>query len=145
MAHQISREELEQSNLIRSQLLPFEREIFMRWYRRHGNRFHDFIFAQRFGPQQIDVSNLPEGIRNWVEHVTRLRADVVCWQGSQPWILEVKPEAKPGAVGQLRSYLAYWKEEFPNQPIPKLGLIVARLPVYMPAILEREGITYWVV
>ncbi len=44
--------------------------------------------------------------------LTQLRVDAVGWIGDSPTIIEVKPEARLTALGQLLAYCYEWRERF---------------------------------
>lgn len=145
MGEHIPKEQLRRGVLNRSQLLPLEKELFLRWYRQFGEEFDDYQFAVLFGPWAVDTTGMPEGIKNVIERVTRLRADFIARKAGRLYLFEIKPTAKPGALGQLRSYLSYFHEEFPNEQTPQLAIITEHVPVYMEEIYRREGVHLYVV
>lgn len=124
----------------RNQLLPRERALFIRWFEQYGREFTNYEFAHRFGPPAFQIPDLPESLQYWVEVTSRLRADMIARRGNEWYIFEIKPMAKPAAIGQLRAYTAYWHEEFPDRPFPRLAIIAEIVPIYMWEIARREGV-----
>lgn len=67
--------------------------------------------------------------------LTQKRVDLVAHTNAATWILEIKPRAGPGAVGQLLTYRQLYLEQLkPTHPL-HLGIIADRnsydmLPVY---------------
>jgi hypothetical protein len=129
----------------RNQLLPRERDIFIRFYAKYGSEFSDWEFAHRFGPPALPTEGLPESLQYWVDVTARLRADVIARRGTRWYIFEIKPTAKPAAIGQLRAYISYWNEEFPGRPLPTPAIICEFVPDYMHAVAAREGVELFVV
>jgi hypothetical protein len=121
--------------LVRAQLAPLEREILERWWVRWGQEFSEYEFAHRFGPPAIPTEGLSGPLLHWAEVVSRLRADMIARREREWYIFEIKPIAKPAALGQLLAYQHYWPQEFPDRPAPKLAIICELLPDYMRAPL----------
>ena len=68
--------------------------------------------------------------------LTRLRSDVIAWDGQQIWVIEVKPNSTPGALGQA---LVYTVLQFDLDPQP-VDLIPCVLAWYHhPALIHAAG------
>lgn len=126
-------------NQPRVQLLPKERDLFIRFLAQHGHEYQKWEFAHHFGPPAIPTEGLPENLRYWAEVVSRLRADAIGWRGGQPVIFEIKPYAKPSVIGQLQGYKFFWHDEYPSEPSPILAIICEAFhPALLPLAREAE-------
>lgn len=108
----------------------------------HVQDFDRVAFNVALGPADKVDPALPAFMQKWADASTRLRADMICYRGDVPTIVEVKDRAKPAVVGQL---LAYW--DAMRQDNPKLlnvyKTVAARsVQIGMPAMFEKYGITY---
>lgn len=56
---------------------------------------------------------------------TKLRPDVIAWRDAQPFIIEVKKEARVSAIGQLLAYKAAWIAEGRSFAAPICVLLAA--------------------
>jgi hypothetical protein len=121
--------------LVRAQLAPLEGDLLARWWARWGQEFSEYEFAHRFGPPAIPTEGLSGPLLHWAEVVSRLRADMIARRGAAWYIFEIKPIAKPAALGQLLAYAHYWPQEFPDRPAPRLAIICELIPEYMRAPL----------
>lgn len=145
MSEFVPLEELRRGNLRRTQLLPGERDLFLRWFTRYGGEFSDYEFAVLLGPGQPVPDDLPLGLKSMVERVTRLRADFIARRGDRWWIFEIKPEARPSALGQLTSYKLFFQEEYPERGEPGLAVIAGRMATNMDEVFRRAGVVVYIV
>lgn len=116
-------------------LRPGEVELFRRFEQLAplGDAIYEFdIHLGRGGP--IDPS-WPAWLIHMATTLTQKRVDLVAHTNAATWILEIKPRAGPGAVGQLLTYRElYIAQRKPTAPV-QLGIIADRnsydmLPVY---------------
>ena len=100
-----------------------ETPIIREFLKARGTLFDRFAFSVRVG-QGItpDPSHL-EAIQTNAARFSRKRIDMIAWQGSQPWIIEVKERVSPSVLGQLQTYRQLWLEENPDAPEPRLVAI----------------------
>lgn len=89
----------------------------------HGAEFDRFSFSVRVGQGIVpDPTHLPAIQENTI-FSSRKRIDILAWQGTQPFIIEVKERVTPAAVGQILTYRHLWLEEFPDAPDPRLVVV----------------------
>lgn len=76
-----------------------------------GQEFDGWEFDTHLGmgSEPINPSSMrfTEGMRR----LTQLRVDAIGWRGLEPTVIEVKPEAKLSAFGQIQAYEFFWIRE----------------------------------
>lgn len=124
-------EQLARGELEGTQLLPWEREIFLAWYAREGGKYRNFYFGRRVGPIMEFIMTLPEPFQRQARAVTQLRIDFDCWRGSERVVGEVTNYAGSRSFGQLLVYARYLQREesLPKEPI-KLLICKVLKPAY---------------
>lgn len=140
MPERVSIEELATGNLIRTQLLPNERDLFSRWFRRFGKDYTDYEFAITVGPGQPIPPEVAPGIATLIERVTRLRIDFAARDAGGWTIFEIKERVRIGTTGQLMAYADFWREEFPDRPIKELAVITDFVDNNNAEVFRRRGI-----
>jgi hypothetical protein len=71
----------------------------------HIADFDRVEFNVRLGPGDDPGITYPDYIRKMAIANSQLKADMVCYRGDVPTIVEVKDRAKPSVLGQI---LTYW-------------------------------------
>lgn len=93
--------------------------------------------------QESDPEQSP-GMRRMIESY-RKRIDLVIDDGERFWIIEIKPSASYGAMGQALTYLVLFRqrygEEFPSVP----GVFTDALDPDMAELYEAKGIFPFVI
>lgn len=57
------------------------------------------------------------------QQLTQKKIDVVGYKGRDVWIVEVKPNAGSGAMGQIITYGNLWSQKHPNEKYLHLAII----------------------
>jgi hypothetical protein len=108
----------------------------------HVNDFDRVEFHVGIGPGIKLAPDAPDYMQTWADKSTRLRADMVCWRGDVPTIVEVKDRILPPVVGQLLAYWHHLREDNPKL-LNVYKVVAARtIAPAMLGVLERYGITY---
>jgi hypothetical protein len=148
-------------------LLPGEVRTWRWFLRDHQNDYDRFDYDVHLGegslPQELPPGPLPavpageagasgplataapsvyaENFR-WL---TRKRADVIGWQGSQPTIFEIRPRASLPLVGQLIGYRHLWMRAHPDSEPPALILVTEFIQPDDQSIFDAEQIPVFIV
>lgn len=77
--------------------------------------------------------------------LTQKRVDVVAITPAGTWILEIKPRAGPGAVGQLLTYLSLYAAQHPELAPFHLGIIADRNSFDMLDVFRDHSIQLFLV
>lgn len=72
----------------------------------HVNDFDRVEINVGVGPGIAPPAGTPDYLIAAAIERSRLRADMICWHGTIPTIVEVKDRARPNVLGQL---LTYWR------------------------------------
>lgn len=101
-------------------------------------------FSRRVG-QGIppDPSHLPAVQRN-TAFSSKLRIDLLAWQGNQPTIVEVKQDITPASLGQILTYRHHLVEEFPDAPEPRMVVVGRTASPDALVALQAHGVTVYV-
>lgn len=68
----------------------------------------------------------PEQDNRW-NNLTRRRADVCAHEGGRAWVIELKPNAKPSSLGQVKCYALLLNRDAPPGPLWEPWLITTTL------------------
>jgi hypothetical protein len=102
-------------------MLKEDEKIWERFLEQYGGDFIGFEYDVLVGRGAEIPPDTPEEYRKQIETVSKLRIDVVAEKENEIWIIEVKPESKLSAIGQLPSYEYFFiKERKPEKPIRKV-------------------------
>lgn len=103
-------------------MAPADEAIWDRWLLKHGGEYELFEY-------DVHVGGVVERQAGWSEETYKMastlaakRIDVVAHKGKDVWIIEVKPEGRVTAVGQLVTYNNLYRREM-NPP----GLVTCML------------------
>lgn len=69
-----------------------------------GRTYFRWQFDERLGPATDPGPAYSPEVREAARALSRIRVDAVGWDGTGPTVMEVKPEAKLGALGQIAAY-----------------------------------------
>jgi len=107
---------------------------------KHGVEYDRYAVSVRVGQgRPADPSHDP-GIQAQTIQGSKLRIDMVAYQGAQPFIFEVKQRANHHAIGQLLTYQHLYAEEHPSEPLPQLAVIAQTIDPDMAAVFSAQGI-----
>lgn len=82
--------------------------------RRFGSRYRRLFFDVALGRGAPIEGNVAPSVAVAWERLTRFRADVVGDTGDAWEIIELRPNAGPGAIGSLQVYTTLWLEGPPD-------------------------------
>ena len=85
--------------------------VWKEYLRVHRAEWDSFDYDVRVGKGVDPGPGFPMHIRRDAQMLTQKRIDAVGYRGTQTWIIEVKPRAGLGAVGQLVGYRALYEAE----------------------------------
>lgn len=109
----------------------------------HLREFDHVEFSRRVGKGLTpDPTHLPGVQRNTV-FSTRLRIDLLGWQGRRPIIVEVKQRITPATLGQILTYRHHLLEEFPDALEPGLVAVGREAVEDAVAALQANGVTVY--
>lgn len=77
------------------------------------------------GPPGCECADDDPQLQLLAQEVSRCRIDALAWDGETLWILELKPYALPGAVGQVLTYRCLLSSDLP-QSFQLSAAVVAR-------------------
>lgn len=126
--------------LVRTQLGPLEKKLFLSWFQEWGRNYRAFEFGVLLGPPGLQDPDWSPAIAAMAEKVSRLRPDVVAFDGAKWWIIEIKPQARVSAIGQLQSYAHFWRQEKPERGEPVLALIAPFLSEPIKVIAQQTDL-----
>src|SRR5574337_867211 len=108
-------------------MLPAEVLIFKGWLTQYGANYDRVDGNVRIGAGFDPGASWPEEQRRNALLNTKLRIDAVAYQGTKPTLIEVKRNAGASALGQLLTYEAVWRKDFPGTSDPGLALVTDRM------------------
>lgn len=81
---------------------------------KHIDDFDRVEFEVRLGPGMTVPADYPEYMQRYARANFRLRADLICWRGNIPTIVEAKDRLDGCAIGQLLTYTKLLKQDNPT-------------------------------
>lgn len=121
-------------------MAPREVLIWRKWLLEHQSEYTGWEYNVHLGNGLDPGPPYPQVYRDQYIFNTEKRADAVAFQGSQPFIFEVKARAVGSSMSQLLTYKTLWPLKHPPLPAPKLVLVTGALAADMPMVLDASGI-----
>lgn len=118
-------------------------EDFVLWEefrRRFSKDYVAFYFDVSVGEGEAAAANVRESVAAAWTRLTKLRADVVGDTGTEWHLIELRPNAGPGAVGALQAYSTLWFQGPPDQRPVKVVLVTDRCSRDMKHVAALVGI-----
>lgn len=81
---------------------------------RHVNDFDRVEIEKHLGPGLVLGNEYPDYMQRCAKVSYQLRADMVCWRGNVPTIVEAKDRLDGRAIGQLLTYAQLIKQDNPT-------------------------------
>jgi len=121
-------------------MMPFDVVIWERFLEQFPNVYDHVSYDVKVGSlPSFDTMVSPEtGGR--ADNLYKKKIDVVAYKGDQIDIIELKPDAKASAIGQVKLYRRLFIQEFTPPVSPKMILITDRLNPDMQAFAVEEGV-----
>jgi len=107
----------------------------------HQNDFDRAEVEVKLGPGVTLGPEYPDYMQRWAQLSYKLRADMICWRGNVPTIVECKDRIDGRAIGQLLTYRALLVQDNPTiLQVYKVAAGVSILNGIAP-IFDTYGIT----
>lgn len=109
----------------------------------HIEQFDSLTFGKRVGKGlEPDPAHLP-GVQANTAFSSKLRIDILGYQGPQPVIIEVKQRVTPATLGQILTYRHHFLEENPDAPEPQLVVVGRDASEDAVTALQAHGVTVY--
>ncbi|OGN96289.1 MAG: hypothetical protein A2Y89_02695 [Chloroflexi bacterium RBG_13_51_18] len=107
--------------------------------------FINLYFNVGVGVPTMMSKDLDEEMITLVEHISRRRIDVVAEKESEWWLIELRYNAGPGAIGSILTYKTLWEADPPDAR-PVVPVIVTNTPdENLESVCRTLGITWMTV
>jgi len=122
-----------------------ETNIWHNYMLQHPGQFKSLDYNVRVGKGFDPGSSWPDSARRAAIMNSQLRIDVVGFDGSAWWLIEVKVRAGAGAVGQLLQYHVLFEQAYPEKVPIKLMMVTDRPKLGLADLCTRHSIALVVV
>ena len=126
-------------------MFPLDIAIWERFLDNHGSDFDGFDYDTKVGSGTEPPSGVGDNYARMQQILSKYRIDVIGYKKGSIYIIEVKPNASAGALGQVDTYTELYKRDFnPSETV--IGCLVTdrELPD-MKYLTESKGMEYYVV
>lgn len=124
---------------------PQDVAIWERFIDRNPGRFDECVYDLPVGAgADLEGSNVEDGTR-FKEYLTKYKCDVIAFKGDEVCIIEVKPRAGLGSIGQIINYADLYIEYVDRTADPTLYIVTDALRTDMDWLCEKRGIKLTVV
>lgn len=107
----------------------------------HQNDFDRAEVEVKLGPGVQLGPEYPDYMQRWAKLSYAVRADLICWRGNTPTIVEAKDRLDGGAIGQLLTYAKLIRQDNPTiLQVYKVAVGVSILNG-ISSIFDDHGIT----
>lgn len=110
----------------------------------HITDYDSLQFSVRIGTPVAPDPTHPQSVQDNTVFSSKLRIDLLGWQGNVPTIVEVKQRITPPSLGQILTYRHKFKEGFPDAPEPRLVVVGREASPDAVAALQAHGVTVYV-
>lgn len=93
-------------------MLKEDNAVWSKFLDRNFERLQEVWYDVRVGQAVNMDDSATEMEKRIARGLTRKRIDVVGWDGGSYWVIEVKPYASMGAIGQVISYARMFADEY---------------------------------
>lgn len=115
---------------------PRDRALMQRFLLLHEDEFEEFHYDVLCGPKlRVEDEKLP-WLGDLSERLLSLRIDVLAFNATECWLIEVKPNAGLSALGQLMAYRFYLNPDLYKNRTLKAVVLTDYARHYMPALDE---------
>ena len=105
----------------------------------------DYTFDLHLGEGMPPDPNWPPYLIAMTKALTQRRVDVVARTPDQLWILEIKPRSGASAIGQLVLYQTLYRQEYPQDLDPNIGIIALRDGFDLSPVYDQFSIRLFLV
>jgi len=91
--------------------------LWIRFRDEYAKEFKQFYFNCQVGDPILEAPDLEEEMQRVVEAVSRRRIDAVGEKELEWWLIELRANAGPGAIGSILTYKALWEEDPPDKKL----------------------------
>ncbi len=96
---------------------PIDTVIFRRWWPGVLHRVRRVWYDVAVGDHKPIPPNTPPNVARAWQRLNQRRIDLVADTGDDTWLVELRHNATPNAVGRLLAYLQLWADDDPlSQP-----------------------------
>lgn len=99
------------------QLSDNDLALWIRFRELYATDFLHFYFDVKVGEATMFIEGLEEDMLRVVDQVSRRRIDVVGEKDNEYWIMELRENAGPGAIGSVLTYLTLWNDDPPDNKL----------------------------
>ena len=108
--------------------------------RRHAQEYERFYFDVALGSGEESPAGTRPSVAEAWKRLTRFRADVVGDTGTEWHLIELRPNAGPGAVGAVQTYSTLWLMGPPDQRPLKVMVVTDRCSRDIRAVAQLAGV-----
>jgi hypothetical protein len=109
----------------------------------HISEYSDFNFTVPIGQGRPANPAHDPGVQASTVRSSRMKIDMIAWQGDQATIFEVKQRATHYALGQAITYRHVWMLDNPNANEPRLAIIARSIEPDMVSVFDAQGVTVY--
>jgi hypothetical protein len=117
-----------------------ESTLYRDFLQAHIHEYENYSFQVRVGQGVTPNPDHLPGVQRQTVRNSKMKIDMLAWQGPQPFIFEVKERAIHAAIGQLITYRHLWMEENPDAREPRLAVIARTIEPDMEPVFAANGI-----
>lgn len=108
--------------------------------RRYASQYEKFYFDVALGSGETVEGAVRPSVADAWKRLTMFRADVVGDTGKEWHLIELRPNAGPGAIGALQTYATLWLTDPPDGRILKPILVTDRCSTDIRRVAGLSGV-----
>ena len=131
-------------NQIMKHMMPRDIPLFASYYQTdEGQAYDAWEFDVLIGDPDEPGAFYPNSARRQAMYLNALKIDAVGWYFATPTLIECKPNAGCGAIGQVLVYQKWYSLIFGTTP--SMMIVAQRMPKQIRTMCDMMGITYRIV
>ena len=111
----------------------------------YAKEFKQFYFNCQVGDPILESPELEEEMQIVVDAVSRRRIDVVGEKEGEWWLIELRQNAGPGAIGSILTYKTLWEENPPDKSLVTPVIVTDTADRNLAHVCAKLKIIYLVV
>lgn len=128
-----------------AQMSHEDKILWIRWSSTYPQGYLAFYFSVLVGDAILGKDEPDEELQRMIDQVSRRRIDVVGERKDAWEIIELRPNAGPGAIGSVLTYKALWGQDPIDDKKILISIVTDNMDRNLKYVCEKFGIVVYLV
>jgi hypothetical protein len=122
-----------------------DRILWIRWSSSYPQGYQAFYYSVLVGDAILGKDEPDEELQRMIDQVSRRRLDVVGEKKDSWEIIELRPNAGPGAIGSVLTYKTLWEQDPIDERKISMSIVTDNMDRNLKYVCEKFEITVYLV